>query len=88
MGVRVRLGELHLNKVQSVLTHVCAHLAISSELDINTLFNYSLFNDIPIIMHLLYADGALSDGVEGLRVVVVHEVGRVIVGLCATVVLG
>ena len=38
-------------------------------------------------MHLLYANGALPDGVEGLRVVVVHEVGRVIVGLCATVVL-
>lgn len=31
--------------------------------------------------HLLNGDGALADGVEGLRVVVVHEVGRVVVGL-------
>ena len=38
-------------------------------------------------MHLLYADGALSDGVEGLRVVVVLEVRRVVVGLGTTVVL-
>ena len=43
---------------------------------------------VHFLIHLLYANGALSDGVEGLRVVVVHEVGRVIVGLCATVVLG
>ena len=47
-----------------------------------------LYNPPSLYTHLLYADGALSDGVEGLRVVVVHEVGRVIVGLCATVVLG
>ena len=37
--------------------------------------------------HLLYGDGALPDGVEGLRVVVVLEVRRVVVGLGTTVVL-
>ena len=37
--------------------------------------------------HLLNADGALTNGVEGLGVVVVHEVGGVVVGLGAAVVL-
>ena len=36
---------------------------------------------------LLDGDGALTDRVEGLWVVVVLEVGRVVVGLGATVVL-
>ena len=61
MSVGVRLGQLHLHKVQPVLTHVSGHL--------------------------LNGDGALADGVEGLGVVVVHEVGRVVVGLRAAVVL-
>ena len=37
--------------------------------------------------HLLYGDGALADRVEGLRVVVILKVGRVVVGLGAAVVL-
>ena len=61
MCVRVWLGQLHLHKVQPVLTHVRGDL--------------------------LNADGALTNGVEGLGVVVVHEVGGVVVGLGAAVVL-
>ena len=37
--------------------------------------------------HLLYGDGALADRVEGLRVVVILKVGRVVVGLGAAVIL-
>ena len=37
--------------------------------------------------HLLYGDGALPDGVEGLRVVVVLEVRGVVVCLGAAIVL-
>ena len=40
-----------------------------------------------LIHDLLYADGALADGVECLGIVVVHEVRRVVVGLRPTVVL-
>ena len=61
VSVRVRLGQLHLHEVQSVLTHVSGHL--------------------------LDGDGALADGVEGLRVVLVLEVRRVVVGLGPTIVL-
>ena len=37
--------------------------------------------------HLLYRNGALADRVEGLRVVVILKVGRVVVGLGAAIVL-
>ena len=37
--------------------------------------------------HLLYGDGALADRVEGLRVVVILKVGRIVVGLGAAVIL-
>ena len=37
--------------------------------------------------HLLYRNGALPDRVEGLRVVVILKVGRVVVGLGAAIVL-
>ena len=37
--------------------------------------------------HLLYGDGALADRVEGLWVVVILKVGRIVVGLGAAVIL-
>ena len=76
MGVGVWLGQLHLREVEAVLAHVRAHLPPLRH----------QHRDTPTT-HLLYGDGALADRVEGLRVVVILKVGRVVVGLGAAVVL-
>ena len=61
MSVRVRLGQLHLYKVQSVLA------------------NFS--------RHFLDRNGTLTNCIEGLWIVVVLEICRVVICFRSTVVL-
>ena len=79
MGVGVWLGQLHLREVEAVLAHVRAHLPPPRHQHRDTPTTHPA--------HLLYGDGALADRVEGLRVVVILKVGRIVVGLGAAVIL-
>ena len=61
MSLGVRLGQLHLNKVKSVLTHICGHF--------------------------LNGNGTLPDCIEGLWIVVVFKISRVVISFRSTIIL-
>ena len=61
MSLYVRLRQLHLHEVQSVLADICGHF--------------------------LNGNGTLADGIEGLRIVVVFKISRVVISLRSTIIL-